>query len=340
MASEAIGFWNRFYNFFTTDDEARWKAITWAIMLGGTVGAVSLSLGDASVDEAVMNMVAVLILFGFLWVSAYCLVGRSESRSQLHAPIWAVSVVISTGVVLAAFIVFLSTRIGSLQQVIAVAAENPTSPTNQIAAKEVFVRVQNQPLKLSTEIIERGGASFIEASKEDQQAWPVALEFLNYRTQLAFEEIKNETWVLIEDNSRRQLASELGFDDLEKKFAGVTQYYSQSLTDLSDSALMSPIGAELVLRQAIRSIAPKELTQFPKYFRMVGRRYATVPAIDGGYFHNVVFENVTVQYHGGPVILENVFFINCRFRLPNTRTTHTFAAKALGSDGVTYRSDS
>ena len=40
-------------------------------------------------------------------------------------------------------------------------------------------------------------------------------------------------------------------------------------------------------------------------------------AIDGFYLENVTFENMTITYHGGPVVLRNVHFINCRFSVPN-----------------------
>jgi hypothetical protein len=35
--------------------------------------------------------------------------------------------------------------------------------------------------------------------------------------------------------------------------------------------------------------------------------------LDGFYLENVVFENATIVYKGGPVILQNVHFVNCQF---------------------------
>jgi hypothetical protein len=37
--------------------------------------------------------------------------------------------------------------------------------------------------------------------------------------------------------------------------------------------------------------------------------------LDGFWLDNVVFENATIIYHGGPVILQNVQFVNCRFQV-------------------------
>jgi hypothetical protein len=37
--------------------------------------------------------------------------------------------------------------------------------------------------------------------------------------------------------------------------------------------------------------------------------------LDEEQFHNITFHNSVIRYHGGPVILENVKFVNCRFVL-------------------------
>jgi len=45
--------------------------------------------------------------------------------------------------------------------------------------------------------------------------------------------------------------------------------------------------------------------------------------------HNVVFENMTIRYNGGPVILHNVRFINCRFEVPNSPRGYQLLASAV-----------
>jgi hypothetical protein len=37
--------------------------------------------------------------------------------------------------------------------------------------------------------------------------------------------------------------------------------------------------------------------------------------LDGFYLQNDIFENATIIYHGGPVMLQNVRFVNCRFQV-------------------------
>jgi hypothetical protein len=38
-------------------------------------------------------------------------------------------------------------------------------------------------------------------------------------------------------------------------------------------------------------------------------------ALDGTTWKNMVFENARIAYHGGPVVLENVIFLNCTFEV-------------------------
>jgi hypothetical protein len=50
---------------------------------------------------------------------------------------------------------------------------------------------------------------------------------------------------------------------------------------------------------------------------------------------NVVFESVTIVYHGGPTALENVRFENCQFSLDNTPRGRLLAQSLLTANPVT-----
>ena len=41
--------------------------------------------------------------------------------------------------------------------------------------------------------------------------------------------------------------------------------------------------------------------------------------LDGFYLKNVVFQNTALTYRGGPLILENVYFVDCEFRVDSSR---------------------
>ena len=50
---------------------------------------------------------------------------------------------------------------------------------------------------------------------------------------------------------------------------------------------------------------------------------------DGLLLDNVTFVNMTISYHGGPVILINVKFIHCRFRVDNSSRGEQLLAAAI-----------
>jgi hypothetical protein len=57
--------------------------------------------------------------------------------------------------------------------------------------------------------------------------------------------------------------------------------------------------------------------------------------LDGSEWKNVVFEDSTVVYHGGPVILENVQFKHCQFNFDYTPASQELASHLTMSDTVT-----
>ena len=57
--------------------------------------------------------------------------------------------------------------------------------------------------------------------------------------------------------------------------------------------------------------------------------------LDGGYWRNFVFENVTISYHGGPMALENVLFINCTFQMNEAPQTDKLGNTLLADNRIT-----
>jgi hypothetical protein len=58
--------------------------------------------------------------------------------------------------------------------------------------------------------------------------------------------------------------------------------------------------------------------------------------LDQHHLKNMVLVNVTIEYHGGPVILENVYFINCIFRLSQQLNCVSFSHSLFASNPVTF----
>lgn len=62
--------------------------------------------------------------------------------------------------------------------------------------------------------------------------------------------------------------------------------------------------------------------------------------LDGAYMRNVIIRHSDVAYNGGPVVLENVYFVNCTFKqhFQMTPSGRDLGAKLLAAAAVTFES--
>jgi hypothetical protein len=63
-------------------------------------------------------------------------------------------------------------------------------------------------------------------------------------------------------------------------------------------------------------------------------RNIQVQKLDGFFWKDTVFENVRVEYDGGPVALQNVRFINCTFRMKYTPGADKLANLILEQNSI------
>ena len=47
--------------------------------------------------------------------------------------------------------------------------------------------------------------------------------------------------------------------------------------------------------------------------------------LDGWQLRNVIFQNVHIVYNGGPLIMNNVYFVNCTFEMKADKNTQGLA---------------
>ena len=51
--------------------------------------------------------------------------------------------------------------------------------------------------------------------------------------------------------------------------------------------------------------------------------------LDGFQLKNVVFDGMTVEYNGGPLVMDNVYFVNCKFTVKPSPDGSLFAESVL-----------
>ncbi len=74
----------------------------------------------------------------------------------------------------------------------------------------------------------------------------------------------------------------------------------------------------------------------PAFFVVTG----PTATLDGEYLKNVVFRNIRVVYHGGPVILKNVYFLDCQFQVDSNEQSWRLLSSVIKGGWVTFSSDS
>jgi hypothetical protein len=59
--------------------------------------------------------------------------------------------------------------------------------------------------------------------------------------------------------------------------------------------------------------------------------------LDGYKLKNVIIRGATIVYHGGPIEMENVYFVNCTFEVPKTSNAQQVLAAVLASTPTTLK---
>ncbi len=74
----------------------------------------------------------------------------------------------------------------------------------------------------------------------------------------------------------------------------------------------------------------------PSYY-IVNAGEGTEITLDGFHLKNVILRNATIVYRGGPLILENVYFVNCRFNISKTDAGIEFADNVVSSVPINFK---
>ena len=72
-----------------------------------------------------------------------------------------------------------------------------------------------------------------------------------------------------------------------------------------------------------------------RYIQIEGKVDSIV--LDGMYMKNVIVRNADIIYDGGPVRLENVYFINCNLHFRESPTTRDLGGRMLAANAITFK---
>jgi len=171
-------------------------------------------------------------------------------------------------------------------------SESPTDKNSAIEAIKAIDSARMQFVQLPPEVINQTGKRFVEAADKNPEAWDATLGFLNYKSFL------NSVSLLIPSHAH----------------ATFTDHYRHFLPEGGGQPpTISVVGAvpeESAARfDLMGEDSNKGLVYASQFVFVTGGDVS----IDAMQIRNVVFIGTKIFYDGGPVQMENAYFVNCIF---------------------------
>jgi hypothetical protein len=202
------------------------------------------------------------------------------------------------------------------------AAKTPTDKASQVEAAKVLADARKISIKLSAETVEQAAQSFIRAADTDPDAWKTAGDFLNYRTFLNVGSAPALPNTQALPGRFRVEFDGIRLSEATERNLGLVFSPTEEIVPGSQSALFIRIGHE------------NEVGSAPKHFMLDAKGWAII--LDGYHIRNVVVHDARIIYSGGPLILENVYFVNCTFDLKNEPNSKQFAEDLIMKVPVSF----
>lgn len=199
------------------------------------------------------------------------------------------------------------------------ASENPSDPQNIQQVKQILADAKTSKITITPKTVVSEGKKFIDAAQAHPDAWSAALAFLDYKSflngaSLDDPKIKN---ALVEKVSTTKYYRWTPAN--ERLPGGKVAIFGTAPRD--QAAIMAPVGAS------------QETSEYGDQFVVVtgGNIF-----LDNTNFRHVIIANAHVIWRGGPVIMQDVHFIDCIFDLPQ-RNGQNLATAILDSNAVKFQ---
>jgi hypothetical protein len=193
-----------------------------------------------------------------------------------------------------------------------------------LATKAKEQNVTADPQQISALGIDLASESRLFKGPQVTDAWNALTGLLNYSSFLKMASFPAEEAQLLPQASA---PIQYDFGGTEGKTLNVTVYSLGGMVPIAEAA------------RAEHIVDPKRITATyaPKTVVVRGGLDQVV-YLDLHRLKNIVYVNMTIEYHGGPVILENVSFINCVFRLVQQPQCIDFGKSVFASTTTTFTS--
>ena len=196
------------------------------------------------------------------------------------------------------------------------AAANPASERSQAIARNALAEARQRSLPLPESVVRETGKQFIEVSSREPEAWRAVLDFLEYQSTLN---------VL----ARPPVGFPRAVEDTRYRF----RHPEDKSPAFRQTSFMGVPIERAARYEDIGENLNKDATAGPAWLLAKGGEVL----LDGQHLQGVVFEGTVIHYKGGPLILKDVIFINCRFVFPNNVPARRLGQQLLTSSKVTFQ---
>ncbi len=200
------------------------------------------------------------------------------------------------------------------------ASLRPGDPQSAEQVKQIVQKAVKQGERIDSTVVSEAGAKFVDASKNAPEAWDAAIALINYKSfldaSLPGVPVTRETqWV---PPTTYNIA-------VPYKGAARTEIAVMEAATGDQAARLDYIGVD------------------QNAGKPIGNQYIVAEGgnalIDNVHMRNVIWVNVHIYYRGGPVIMENVYFLNCTFTVDLAPRGQEFAKAFLAtSPAMSFKS--
>ena len=177
------------------------------------------------------------------------------------------------------------------------ASENPSDPQNIQQVKKVLADALTTQTIITSKTVVSEGKRFIDAAQGHPDAWGAALAFLNYKSFLNPASLPPAAKVALKEKWSTTKYYRWVPPNADATPTKLTIY---GTVPREQAAVMAPIGTP-----------PDTSSDGDKFVVLTGGAMT----LDNTEFRHVIFSNVHVAWQGGPVIMRDVYFVNCTFDL-------------------------
>jgi hypothetical protein len=207
-------------------------------------------------------------------------------------------------------------------------SDSPRNPKSIASAKEIINQAIAGKVPISPEVVESAGVPFVEAGAKTPTAWDAALSFLTYRSVL---NVSFAPSLL----PSRPAPSNCYTSGRTHILTSPSETSDEAAKSQTISAIGGTVSGDDAARLEEISNPTKEDCGAQFILYEMPRRDNTF-VLDGLHLKNVIVRNTRVAYHGGPVSLQNVYFVNCTFDFPSVPQTRNLASTILAAPNITF----